>query len=64
MDTYGKHIRTRRMWDYVNVTGELSDGEAAHLYGCQSCQNLFHCCSVAETPDMIEDDNQSQQRSA
>jgi len=67
MDSYAKyvkHIDARHMWNYVNFRAELDSQEKAHLSSCQHCLQLFKRCVLAETPDMIEDSNPSQQRSA
>ena len=42
------HIRTKRLWDWVNALVELTVHEITHLSGCETCVNAFKLCVLAK----------------
>ena len=56
-----KHLRVRRIWEYVYSNQELTGEEKAHLEVCPACRSVFKLCVLAEGPRHIdfEDDETS-----
>jgi hypothetical protein len=42
------HIRTKRLWDWVNGLVELTVNEITHLCECDTCLNVFKLCVLAK----------------
>jgi len=58
------HITAKRMWDYVRMRTELGVEEESHISECDDCLNLFKRCVLADSPESLDLDDQTQKRSA
>jgi Fe-S oxidoreductase len=62
-----KHLRPRRIWDYLNGKAELMREERQHLAKCVTCLQMLRICISGEPPENSikePDDSKDERRSA